>query len=41
MINWRKPIIYALLYLTGSKISRNLREIQIIDKLSLKEKEEY
>jgi phenylacetate-CoA ligase len=41
MFNWRKPIIYTLLYLSGSKIPSNLREIKRVDKLSLKEKKEY
>jgi len=41
MINWRKPIIFFLLYLSGSKIPRNLSEIKKIDRASLKEKMEF
>jgi phenylacetate-coenzyme A ligase PaaK-like adenylate-forming protein len=41
MFNWRKPIIYALLYLSGSKIPHNLKEIKRLEKLSLKEKKQY
>jgi phenylacetate-CoA ligase len=41
MINWRKPVIFALLYLTGSKIPKYLKEIKKIDKFSLEEKEQY
>ncbi|MCK5150099.1 phenylacetate--CoA ligase family protein, partial [Candidatus Pacearchaeota archaeon] len=32
-MNWRKPVIYALLYLTGSKIPKHLSEIKKLDKL--------
>ena len=41
MINWRKPIIYALLYLSGSKVPQNLKEIKNLEKLSRKELEKY
>lgn len=41
VINWRKPIIYSLLYLTGSKIPQNLKEIKRVGKFSEKEKKEY
>ena len=41
MINWRKPIIYALLYLSGSKIPQNLKEIKNLEKISRKELEKY
>ena len=41
MINWRKPIIYALLYLSGSKIPQNLKEIKDLEKLSRKELKKY
>jgi phenylacetate-CoA ligase len=41
MINWRKPVIFALLYLSGSKIPKYLKEIKKIDKFSLEEKEQY
>jgi len=33
-MNWRKPVIYALLYLTGSKIPANLRHIKSLEKIS-------
>lgn len=41
MINWRKPIIFLLLYLSGSKIPRNLELIKKLDKLSVEEKKKY
>jgi phenylacetate-CoA ligase len=41
MINWRKSIIYTLLYLSGSKIPRNLREIKKLENLSEKEIKKY
>ena len=40
-MNWRKPIIFGLLYLTRSKIPSYLKEIEKVDKLSIKEKEGY
>jgi len=40
-MNWRKPVIYALLYLTGSKIPKNLKEIKRINKLSNKKLMQY
>jgi hypothetical protein len=40
-MNWRKPVIYLLLYLTGSKIPKNLKEIKRVEGLSLPEKKEY
>lgn len=36
-MNWRKPIIYSLLYLTGSKIPANLKYMQSLEKLSQEE----
>jgi len=33
-MNWRMPVIYALLYLTGSKIPANLRHIKSLEKMS-------
>jgi len=41
MMNWRKPVIYGLLYLSGSKIPKYFKEIKKMEKFSLKEKEEY
>ncbi|MFA5303070.1 MAG: hypothetical protein WC393_00850 [Candidatus Nanoarchaeia archaeon] len=41
MLNWRKPIIYALLYLTGSKVPGILKEIQRVDNLSESEIKKY
>ena len=37
MANWRKPIIYLLLQLSGSNILRDLKEIRRIEKLALPE----
>lgn len=41
MINWRKPVIYSLLYLSGSKIPKYLEEIKRVDSMSDKEKKKY
>lgn len=41
MINWRKPTIFALLYLSGSKIPRNLKIIQKLAKSSKREIRKY
>ena len=41
MFNWRKPVIYLLLCLSGNKIPQNLSLIKKLDKLSLKEKKKY
>lgn len=41
MINWRKPIIFALLYISGSKIPQHLKEISEIEKFSEEEIKEY
>ena len=41
MFNWRKPVIYSLLYLTGSKVPRNLKEIESIQNLSREDIKEY
>jgi len=41
MINWRKPTIFVLLYLSGSKIPRNLRIIQKLVKSSKREIRKY
>jgi len=40
-MNWRKPIIFALLKITGSKIPSILKEIEQIDNSSKKEIEAY
>jgi phenylacetate-CoA ligase len=40
-MNIRKPIIYGLLYLTGSKIPSNLNEIEKASKLSIEEQKKY
>ncbi len=40
-MNWRKPLIFAGLYLTGSKIPRYLREIERVAKLPQNEIEGY
>jgi phenylacetate-CoA ligase len=40
-MNWRKPLIYGLLYLTGSRIPSNLKEIEKVSRFSLKQKEDY
>jgi len=40
-MNWRKPLIFAGLYLTGSKIPKNLKEIRRIEKMPRKEIEKY
>jgi len=40
-MNWRKPIIYTLLYASGSKIPRNLKEIRRVEKLSKEEIQKY
>ena len=36
-MNWRKPVIYALLHLTGSKIPANLKCIKSLERLSQEE----
>ena len=41
MFNWRKPIIFALLYLSGSKIPQNLKEIRRVDNLPIEEQKAY
>jgi len=40
-INWRKPLIYSLLYLSGSRMPVYLNEIKKIDRLDLGAKREY
>jgi phenylacetate-CoA ligase len=40
-MNWRKPIIYLLLYISGSKIPKNLKEIEKVEKFSEQQKKEY
>ena len=40
-MNIRKPSIFALLYLSGSKIPRNLKEIKKVSKLSNEEAKKY
>jgi len=41
MINWRKPIIKMLLYASGSKVMRYMREIDKANALSDTDKKEY
>jgi len=41
MVNWRKPIVYGLLYLSRSKIPKYLKEIRRVEKLSKKEIKKY
>ena len=41
MVNWRKPAIYTLLYLSGSKIPKYLKEIRRVEKLSKDEAKKY
>jgi len=41
MINWRKPVIFFLLYITGSKIPRNLKTIRRLAKSSREEINRY
>jgi phenylacetate-CoA ligase len=41
IINWRKPLIYSLLYLSGSKIPKRLKSIAFLDQLSLEKKLAY
>jgi phenylacetate-CoA ligase len=41
MINWRRPTIFALLHLSGSKIPKYLKEIRKIEKFSEKEIKQY
>lgn len=40
-MNWRKPIIYLLLAVSGSKILKNLKEIEKINLLSVEDKQQY
>lgn len=40
-MNWRKPVIYLLLYISGSKIPKNLKEIERVEKFSEEQKKEY
>jgi len=40
-MNWRKPIIYLLLHLSGSKIPQNLKEIRKVEKLSKEQIQKY
>ena len=40
MINWRKPAIYSLLYLTGSQVPENFRYMKKIEHLPRKEIED-
>jgi phenylacetate-CoA ligase len=39
--NWRKPVIYSLLYLSGSKTPYYLKEIKYLNNLSIKEIKKY
>jgi len=40
-MNWRKPLIFAGLYLTGSRIPQYLKEIERVEKLPQKEIKKY
>lgn len=40
-MNWRKAVIYGLLYLTGSNIPKYLKEIERVEKLTSVKKREY
>jgi len=40
-MNWRKTIIYFLLYLSGSKVPHYLKEIKRIEKLPYRELKKY
>lgn len=40
-MNWRKSIIYLLLNLSGSKVLKNLKEIEEVSSFSVEEKEKY
>lgn len=40
-MNWRKPVIYALLYAGGSRIPRNLREMRRVWRFSESHVKEY
>ena len=41
MVNWRKPIIFAALHMSGSKIPRYLREIEKISRMPQDEMKKY
>lgn len=41
MMNWRKPIIFGLLYLSGSNIPKYLKEIKRVDNLPKQKAKEY
>jgi len=40
-LNWRKPVIYSLLYLSGSRIPSCLKEITYLNQSSIKELKRY
>ncbi len=40
-LNWRKPVIYSLLYLSGSRIPSCLKEITYLNQSSIKELKKY
>ncbi|MFA6918790.1 MAG: hypothetical protein WC244_01585 [Patescibacteria group bacterium] len=40
-INWRKPVIYLILYLSGSKIPEIIKEIKRVANFSIEDKERY
>lgn len=41
MINWRKPIIYSLFYLSGNRIPQYLRQIKHLESLSQQDHQSY
>ena len=41
MFNWRKPLIYFLLYITGSKIPRYFKEIKKISSAPIEQQKQY
>ena len=40
-LNWRKPVIFAALYLSGSRILHSLKEIDNVSRMSREEIEQY
>lgn len=40
-LNWRKPVIFAALYLSGSRIPHYLKEIEYVSRMSREEIEHY
>jgi phenylacetate-CoA ligase len=41
IFNWRKPVIYTLLYIGRRDIIRNIREIKHIERFSVREQNDY